>query len=163
MRFVSVHGGWQGGWAWDGVTSVLRACGHEVFAPTLRGLEEGDVDRSGLTLSDIARDVVQKANDRDLRDLVPAAGTHPFRMGRATHRVATLLQSGPARELCLSERRRRGTEGTVREDGRTARTTLGSGVHRQPRSHVDPSGRGGPCPDRGDGGLTWWQSIAPAI
>jgi pimeloyl-ACP methyl ester carboxylesterase len=38
MQFVLVHGGWQGGWAWDAVAARLRAHGHEVLAPTLRGL-----------------------------------------------------------------------------------------------------------------------------
>ena len=43
MQIVLVHGGWVGGWVWDGVADELRRMGHEVIAPTLRGLEDGDV------------------------------------------------------------------------------------------------------------------------
>ena len=28
MRFLLVHGGWQGGWCWDQVAGRLRAAGH---------------------------------------------------------------------------------------------------------------------------------------
>jgi hypothetical protein len=31
MRFLLVHGGWQGGWCWDQVTARLRAAGHEAM------------------------------------------------------------------------------------------------------------------------------------
>ena len=37
MQIVLVHGGWVGGWVWDGVADELRRMGHEVIAPTLRG------------------------------------------------------------------------------------------------------------------------------
>jgi pimeloyl-ACP methyl ester carboxylesterase len=39
-NFLLVHGAWHGGWCWKRVSSVLRAAGHEVFAPTLTGLGE---------------------------------------------------------------------------------------------------------------------------
>ena len=35
MQIVLVHGGWVGGWVWDGVADELRRMGHEVIAPTL--------------------------------------------------------------------------------------------------------------------------------
>ena len=38
--YVLIHGGWHGGWCWKKVTPLLRAAGHEVFAPTLTGLGE---------------------------------------------------------------------------------------------------------------------------
>lgn len=38
--FVLIHGAWLGGWCWKKVTPLLRAAGHEVFAPTLTGLGE---------------------------------------------------------------------------------------------------------------------------
>ena len=41
--FVLVHGAWHGSWYWCGVTRLLRARGHKVFAPTLCGLG----DRAG--------------------------------------------------------------------------------------------------------------------
>lgn len=38
--FVLVHGAWHGGWCWNRVAPLLRADGHDVFAPTLTGLGE---------------------------------------------------------------------------------------------------------------------------
>jgi pimeloyl-ACP methyl ester carboxylesterase len=70
MNFVLIHGGWQGGWCWDGVAADLRAAGHAVFAPTLRGLEEGDVDRAGVTLQDMADGAIAALLEQDLHDVV---------------------------------------------------------------------------------------------
>jgi hypothetical protein len=55
MRFLLVHGGWQGGWCWDGVAERLRAAGHEVLAPTLAGHEPGATGRTDLTATELAR------------------------------------------------------------------------------------------------------------
>jgi len=38
--FVLVHGAWHGGWCWKKVSPLLRAAGHDVYAPTLTGLGE---------------------------------------------------------------------------------------------------------------------------
>jgi pimeloyl-ACP methyl ester carboxylesterase len=38
--FVLVHGAWHGGWCWQRVAPLLRAAGHEAYAPTLTGLGE---------------------------------------------------------------------------------------------------------------------------
>jgi pimeloyl-ACP methyl ester carboxylesterase len=55
MRFLLVHGGWQGGWCWDQVAARLRAAGHEVLAPTLAGLGPDDSDRFDITATEMAR------------------------------------------------------------------------------------------------------------
>lgn len=65
-----VHGGWQGGWVWDGVATLLRGGGHEVFAPTLRGLEEGNTDRGGVFLADIGDGLIREIEQQDLHDFV---------------------------------------------------------------------------------------------
>ena len=70
MQFVLIHGGWQGGWCWDGVADELRRKGHDVFAPTMRGSESGQADRSGVTLSNMADRVARDLADRDLHDVV---------------------------------------------------------------------------------------------
>jgi pimeloyl-ACP methyl ester carboxylesterase len=70
MQFVLVHGGWQAGWCWDAVSSVLRGHGHQVFAPTLRGSEEGEVDRSGVDLTMIGDGLVAAIKQKGLRDIV---------------------------------------------------------------------------------------------
>jgi pimeloyl-ACP methyl ester carboxylesterase len=41
-----------------------------VFAPTMRGSESGEADRSGVTLSEMADRVMRDIADRDLRDVV---------------------------------------------------------------------------------------------
>lgn len=38
--YVLVHGGWHGAWCWDKVSPLLRAAGHQVYAPSLTGLGE---------------------------------------------------------------------------------------------------------------------------
>ena len=38
--FVLVHPAWFGGWCWKKIIPLLRARGHDVFAPTLTGLGE---------------------------------------------------------------------------------------------------------------------------
>jgi len=92
MKFVLVHGGWQGGWAWDGVATVLTSRGHQVLAPTLRGLEPGDVDRAGLTFTDLANGLLEDILMQDLEGfvLVGHSGGGPvvqFVADRLGHRV----------------------------------------------------------------------------
>ena len=70
VRFLLIHGGWQGGWCWDGVKAVLEDRGHEVYAPTLAGFGSDDVDRSGITLDDMTLPVIAELARRDLRDVV---------------------------------------------------------------------------------------------
>jgi len=36
--FVLIHGGFHGGWCWQGVSHRLQALGHRVYSPTLTGL-----------------------------------------------------------------------------------------------------------------------------
>ncbi|GII59720.1 hypothetical protein Pth03_81090 [Planotetraspora thailandica] len=70
MQFVLVHGGWHGGWCWDAVAARFRADGHQVSAPTLRGSEEGDVDRAGVTLTAIGEGLIAAIKQQGLEDFV---------------------------------------------------------------------------------------------
>lgn len=109
MQFVLVHGGWQGGWCWDAVSAALRSAGHEVFAPTLRGCEQGvAVDRVGVNLTAIGDGLVDAVKEHDLRDLVlvghsgggPAAQYAADRLSQHTRRIvfvdAWVLHDGQA-------------------------------------------------------------------
>ena len=49
---VLVPGFWLGAWAWDEVSSILRADGLDVTAITLPGLESVRADRSAITMED---------------------------------------------------------------------------------------------------------------
>lgn len=98
MDFVLVHGGWQGGWCWDAVAEHLRTGGHRVFAPTLRGSEEGDVDRSGVNLTAIGEGLVDAIKQQDLKEMVmvghsgggPAVQYAADRLAERTRRVVFL-------------------------------------------------------------------------
>ena len=52
VPIILVPGFWLGAWAWDEVSDLLRAEGHDVTALTLPGLESADADRSNVSLND---------------------------------------------------------------------------------------------------------------
>ena len=69
--FVLVHGGWHGGWCWRRLAPLLRAAGHEVYAPTLTGL--GDRAHLATPVTGLAthvEDVVARLEMDDLHDVV---------------------------------------------------------------------------------------------
>lgn len=70
MRFLLVHGGWQGGWCWDGVAERLRAAGHEVIAPTLYGLGSDPAERIDVSCTEMARRLAGDLKNKDVRDVV---------------------------------------------------------------------------------------------
>ena len=98
MRFVLVHGGWQGGWCWDAVSATLRSAGHEVYAPTLRGSEESSVDRVRVNLSTIGDGLVRGITELDLHNfvLVGHSGGGPVAQF-AADRLAERRMAGAAR------------------------------------------------------------------
>jgi pimeloyl-ACP methyl ester carboxylesterase len=69
--FVLVHGGGHGGWCYQPLARLLRAQGHEVYAPTLTGLSE----RQHLLSPDIdldmhITDIVNVLQFEDLHDVI---------------------------------------------------------------------------------------------
>jgi pimeloyl-ACP methyl ester carboxylesterase len=69
--FVLVHGAWHGGWCWKKVTPLLRAKGHEVFAPTLTGLgERAHLRKDSIGLGTHVQDIVNVLDYEDLQDVV---------------------------------------------------------------------------------------------
>jgi pimeloyl-ACP methyl ester carboxylesterase len=70
MQFFLIHGGWQGGWCWDGVVAELQRRGHKAAAPTLPGLEPGPRDRSGIGLTTMIAYGAAELVARDLTDVV---------------------------------------------------------------------------------------------
>jgi pimeloyl-ACP methyl ester carboxylesterase len=55
MRFLLIHGGWQGSWCWDGMVAELGRRGHEAYAPTLPGCDPDDSDRTYRGMRALAR------------------------------------------------------------------------------------------------------------
>jgi pimeloyl-ACP methyl ester carboxylesterase len=70
VQFFLIHGGWQGGWCWDGVIAGLERRGHTAVAPTLPGLEPDSTDRSGGSLSRFIRYAADELIARDMTDVV---------------------------------------------------------------------------------------------
>jgi pimeloyl-ACP methyl ester carboxylesterase len=69
--FLLVQPAWLGGWCWDKVAMRLRACGHDVYAPTLTGLgERAHLTRPDVGLATHIDDVVSVAEFDDLDDVI---------------------------------------------------------------------------------------------
>jgi pimeloyl-ACP methyl ester carboxylesterase len=69
--YVLVHGGGHGGWCYGKVAPLLRAAGHDVYAPTLTGLgERSHLLGPAVDLDMHVRDVVAVLHYEDLRDVI---------------------------------------------------------------------------------------------
>jgi pimeloyl-ACP methyl ester carboxylesterase len=69
--YVLVHGGGHGGWCYQRVARLLRAVGHEVYAPTLTGLgERAHLLRAGIDLDLHINDVVTLLHYENLHDVI---------------------------------------------------------------------------------------------
>jgi pimeloyl-ACP methyl ester carboxylesterase len=69
--YVLVHGGGHGGWCYQRVARLLRAAGHEVYAPTLTGLgERSHVVSPDIDLDLQIRDITSVLHYEDLRDVI---------------------------------------------------------------------------------------------
>ena len=70
-QFVLVHGSFQGGWIWQPTLAILRAAGHDVFAPTLDGCAERKVNlRLGISVTLAAEELAEALFYEDLQDVV---------------------------------------------------------------------------------------------
>ena len=69
--YVLVHGACHGGWCWRRVAPLLRAAGHEVFAPTLTGLgERAHLAHPGIDLEAHIEDVAAVLAYEELREVL---------------------------------------------------------------------------------------------
>jgi pimeloyl-ACP methyl ester carboxylesterase len=69
--YVLVHGGGHGGWCYQRVAHLLRAAGHEVYAPTLTGLgERSHLLSPAIDLDLHIRDVAAVLHYEDLHDVI---------------------------------------------------------------------------------------------
>jgi pimeloyl-ACP methyl ester carboxylesterase len=99
---VLVPGFWLGAWAWDEVSELLRAEGHQVSAITLPGLESVAEDRSSVHLADHV-EAICSAVERAGRAVVLAVHSASGAAGyaatdRIPDRIAAMVyvDSGPA-------------------------------------------------------------------
>lgn len=95
--YLLVHGGICGGWVWKRLTPLLRAEGHEVFAPTLTGLgERSHLAHPQIGLETHIQDVLGVLEYEDLRNVIlvghSSAGTVVTAVAdRASPRLAHLV------------------------------------------------------------------------
>ncbi|OHV56347.1 alpha/beta hydrolase [Pseudofrankia sp. BMG5.36] len=69
--YVLVHGGGHGGWCYQPVARLLRAAGHEVYAPTLTGLgERAHLVGPHVDLDLHIQDVVALLHYENLREVI---------------------------------------------------------------------------------------------
>lgn len=97
--FVMVPGGWQGGWAFAGIAAPLRADGHDVFTPTLTGLDEDESLRATAGTANLdthIADICDLITVEDLYEVVLVAHSYGGMVAagvadRAHDRIAALV------------------------------------------------------------------------
>ena len=69
--FVLIHGAWHGGWCWKRVTPILRAAGHDVYAPSLTGAgERKHLLSPSVGMDTYVSDIVNLVDYEELSDVV---------------------------------------------------------------------------------------------
>lgn len=97
--FVLVHGAWQGGWAWDRVTPLLRARGHQVHAPTLTGVgDRAHLISPGIGLETHIQDVLATIRNQRLAEVTLVGHSYG---GQVIAGVASALPGALARLVYL--------------------------------------------------------------
>ncbi len=69
--YLLVHGAWHGGWCWKRVSNLLRAQGHDVYAPSLTGSgERKHLLSPAIGIDTYVHDVVNLIDSEELDDVV---------------------------------------------------------------------------------------------
>ena len=69
--YVLMPGGWDGGWAWQGVAARLRAAGHQAYPLTLTGLgERAHLASPAIGLDTHIQDVLGVLTCEELREVI---------------------------------------------------------------------------------------------
>lgn len=107
--FVLVHGTHAGGWAWQRLSPLLRAAGHEVYTPTFTGLgDRVHLAHPGIDLNTYMQDVVNVLHFEDLQRVVLVGSSFG---GMVVAGVADRVPERIARLIFL--------DATVPEDGQS--------------------------------------------
>lgn len=70
LTYVLTHGAWHGAWCWQNVANLLRAHGHAVTTPTLKGLGERAYQlNKDISLNTFVTEIVDHILDHNLRDV----------------------------------------------------------------------------------------------
>lgn len=95
MKYVLVHGACHDGSHFEACAAPIRAAGHEVFCPTLKGNRPGD-DRKTVTLDEAIQSLIDFFEQNDIWDAVLLG--HSWG-GMAITGAADRLASGRVRRL----------------------------------------------------------------
>jgi pimeloyl-ACP methyl ester carboxylesterase len=128
--FVLVPGAWLGGWAWAGVTPLLRAAGHAVHPATLTGLgERAHLASPRIDLDVHVTDVVNLIEYEGLDGVVLVGHSYagavvtgvadrvPSRLAQVVYLDSGPLAGGSAYLDMLTPEARRQVERSVAEQG----------------------------------------------
>jgi hypothetical protein len=66
--YVLVHGAWHTGAELEPVAALIRAAGHQVFTPTIKGNRPGDVKTTGL--EEAIQSIVDFLSENNLNDVI---------------------------------------------------------------------------------------------
>ena len=66
--YVLVHGAWHTGREYEPVAATIKAAGHNVFTPTVKGNRPGDPRTVGL--ADAIQSIIAFLAENDLNDVV---------------------------------------------------------------------------------------------
>ena len=103
--YVLVHGSNQGGWIWQPVANLLRAAGHQAYAPSLDGCGERKSQmRPGITAETQADEVAQLMFYEDLKDVVLVGTSYG---GMVACRTAGLMRERISRLVFVDSSRDR--------------------------------------------------------
>ncbi len=95
--YVLVHGGGHGGWCYQPVARLLRAKGHEVYAPSLTGLADREhLLSAAVDLNTHITDIVKLLQYEDLREVILVGHSYGGMVitgvaDRATDRIANVV------------------------------------------------------------------------
>jgi pimeloyl-ACP methyl ester carboxylesterase len=94
---VLVHGAWTGGWCWGKVADILRAQGHEVYAPSLTGLgDRSHLLSPAVNLSTHVDDIANLIAWEELTDIVLVGHSYG---GMVISGVAERVREGTIRSI----------------------------------------------------------------
>ncbi len=131
-KFLLVHGAWQTASTWDLVLPQLRAKGHEVWTPSLSGLEN---NASPLTpaigLRTHIDDVVRFLTHEDLQDVTLVG-----------HSYAGMIITGVAEHALQRLQRLVYVDAFIPRDGQSALDLLPEPVAQSFRQQADTAGEG---------------------
>jgi len=91
QKFVLIHGAWHGGFAWDGVARRLRDAGHDVEAPTLPGMNPGDI-KADIEFKDYVDAVVDVLNHQHRRVILVGHSSAGMLLQAAAPRAADAIK-----------------------------------------------------------------------